>query len=84
MKTYQKNVIARGQSPPSNLFCWKQPYSLLFALFLLITVLVSNGCTEDIKEPAVAGIFYPSDPGELKKLLMDFYQKQRRLRLTES
>ncbi|MBE0426888.1 MAG: AmmeMemoRadiSam system protein B [Nitrospirae bacterium] len=80
MKTYQKNVIARGQSPRSNLFCWKQPYSLLFALFLLITVLVSNGCTEDIKEPAVAGIFYPSDPGELKKTVDGFLSKAEKVK----
>lgn len=35
----------------------------------------STGCADNIKEPAVSGIFYPSDPEELKKTISTFFSK---------
>ncbi|MEW6569867.1 MAG: AmmeMemoRadiSam system protein B [Nitrospirota bacterium] len=61
----------------------RYPVSLLFAFvifFFLITLPLSSGCTEDLKEPAVAGIFYPSDQGELKKTVQAFLSKAKRVK----
>ncbi len=43
-----------------------------FVAFCLLIIPFSIGCAEDIKEPSVAGTFYPSDTGELNKMIGDF------------
>ncbi|MEW6053772.1 MAG: AmmeMemoRadiSam system protein B [Nitrospirota bacterium] len=47
---------------------FSSPKTLMSLLFLCMLVLTpfSSGCTEQVKEPAVAGTFYPADSKELK------------------
>lgn len=47
------------------------------AIFLLITILTTSGCAETVKEPSVAGTFYPSDKKELKETLDTLLSKAK-------
>jgi AmmeMemoRadiSam system protein B/AmmeMemoRadiSam system protein A len=61
----------------------RNPVSLLFAFiifFYLVTIPLSSGCTENVKEPAVAGMFYPSDTNELKKTVDVFLSKVEKVK----
>jgi hypothetical protein len=56
-----------------NIFFWtKVPISLILTLFFLFTIPFSGGCSDNVKEPSVAGTYYPSDANELKKMIVDF------------
>ncbi len=51
---------------------------MLLTIFFLIACLVSNGCAENIKEPSVAGTFYPADKKELKESVETFLTKAQK------
>ncbi len=51
--------------------------NFIFFISLVVSLIIplSIGCAENIKEPSVAGIFYPSDPKELKETINTFFSK---------
>ena len=50
----------------------KRILSLALTVCFLTVVFLSAGCAESVKEPSVAGTFYPADKKELKEMLDDF------------
>jgi AmmeMemoRadiSam system protein B/AmmeMemoRadiSam system protein A len=69
----RRNVIARGHSPRSNLL--KQTCCFILTFCLLIIGLLSPGCAENVKDPAVAGTFYPADKKSLQNTVDTFLTK---------
>lgn len=56
-------------------------FIFLVGLVFSLIIPLSIGCAEDIKEPSVAGIFYPSDPEELKKTINTFFSKTTKVEI---
>ena len=54
-------------------------WTILLTLSFLLTCLVGTGCTDNIKEPSVAGTFYPADKKELKDTIDTFLSKVNRI-----
>ncbi|MBS1112337.1 MAG: hypothetical protein H6Q92_99 [Nitrospirae bacterium] len=54
-------------------------WTILLTLSFLLTCLVGTGCTDNIKEPSVAGTFYPADKKELKDTIDTFLSKANRI-----
>ena len=54
-------------------------WTILLTLSFLLTCLVGTGCTDNIKEPSVAGTFYPADKKELKDSIDTFLSKVNRI-----
>ena len=54
-------------------------WTILLTLSFLLTCLVGTGCTDNIKEPSVAGTFYPADKKELKDTIETFLSKVNRI-----
>jgi MEMO1 family protein len=52
--------------------------TFIFIAFCLLLVPHSAGCSENIKEPSVAGTFYPSDKDELAKTVDDLLSKAQK------
>jgi hypothetical protein len=50
---------------------------MCLAVCFLLTGLAGGGCTENIKEPSVAGTFYPADKKELKDTVGGFLSKAK-------
>ncbi len=42
---------------------------LALSFFLILSCLIANGCAQTVKEPSVAGTFYPSDKKELHDIV---------------
>ncbi len=53
---------------------------LCLTLSYLLSFLLTNGCAETVKEPSVAGTFYPSDKKELKETVDTFLSKAKIIR----
>lgn len=53
--------------------------TILLAICLLLTYLIANGCTETIKNPSVAGAFYPADKKELQETVDDFLAHAKKI-----
>ena len=54
-------------------------WTILLTLSFLLTCLVGTGCSDNIKEPSVAGTFYPADKKELKDTIDTFLSKVNRI-----
>jgi hypothetical protein len=50
---------------------------MFLAICLLVTFLAANGCAETVKEPSVAGTFYPSDKNELTETVESYLSKAK-------
>ncbi|MEW6214930.1 MAG: AmmeMemoRadiSam system protein B, partial [Nitrospirota bacterium] len=48
---------------------------LLLIIYFLLIGLLSPGCTENVKEPAVAGTFYPAQKDALREMVDEFLSK---------
>ncbi|MEW6002625.1 MAG: AmmeMemoRadiSam system protein B [Nitrospirota bacterium] len=69
------DLFTKGYGLWKNLISVRHKYfSILTTCFLLI-LLVSPACTEDIKEPSVAGTFYPADKDSLKETVEGFLSR---------
>jgi hypothetical protein len=55
------------------------PSTLLLTFWFLLTCLATSGCTENIKEPSVAGTFYPADKKELQVSIDSFFSKAKKI-----
>ena len=76
MKDYQTVIASPDiKSWRSNLIGLKSAVSLFLAFCLLVIGFLSPGCAENVKEPAVAGTFYPADKDSLKKSVEGFLSK---------
>lgn len=51
---------------------------LILITFCLLLIPYSAGCAENVKEPSVAGIFYPADSKELRKTVDNFLTNAER------
>jgi len=54
------------------------PGTLLLTIWFLLISLVTSGCTENIKEPSVAGTFYPADRKELQETVDTYLSKAKK------
>lgn len=52
-------------------------YTVFLTICFLVTCLVTSGCTETVKEPSVAGTFYPLDKNELKDTVEGYLSKAK-------
>jgi hypothetical protein len=52
-------------------------YSIFLSIVFLLTCLAATGCTETVKEPSVAGTFYPSDKKELQDDITIFLSRAK-------
>jgi len=75
VKSYLNAIAIPKVFGRSNLPGWRQGCSLLFTACFLMIGLVSTGCTENAKEPAAAGTFYPADKNALKESVEGFLSK---------
>lgn len=57
----------------------KPAIQFLLVFFFLLATPFSAGCSESVKEPAVAGTFYPSDKEELKETVEVFLSKAEKI-----
>jgi MEMO1 family protein len=55
----------------------RYPLTVCLTICFLLTGLAASGCAEDIKEPSVAGTFYPADKKELKETVDSFLAKSK-------
>jgi MEMO1 family protein len=51
--------------------------TIFLTIYFLLICLVSAGCTDNIKEPSVAGTFYPADKKELKETVDTFLSRAK-------
>jgi len=51
----------------------------LFTIFCLILILLPIGCKAEVKEPSVAGTFYPADTKELQNMVEEFLSKAEKI-----
>jgi len=58
-----------------NLICLRQSFCLLLTVCFLTIGFLSPGCAENVKEPSVAGTFYPADKKELKETVENFLSR---------
>lgn len=63
----------------SNLISFNPTLSLILTFFFLLISPLSVGCTENSKEPSVAGTFYPADAKELQKMVEEFLSKAEKI-----
>lgn len=78
MKDYHFVIASPNiKSGRSNLL--KQTCSLFLTFCLLIFGLLSQGCAEDVKNPSVAGTFYPADKEILQKSVEGFLSKAEKV-----
>ena len=54
-------------------------WTISLTICFLLTCLTTTGCTENVKEPSVAGTFYPSDRKELKDTVETFLSRAKNI-----
>ena len=62
--------------------------SELFRIFLAVALVLGNGCTnssqaQKIRQPAVAGTFYPADKNNLRQMIEGYLANTKALRINE-
>jgi len=57
----------------------KRSCTLFLTICFLLISLVTSGCTENIKEPSVAGTFYPADRKELQETVDTYLSKAKKI-----
>jgi AmmeMemoRadiSam system protein B/AmmeMemoRadiSam system protein A len=80
MKTSQDVIAIPKAFGRSNLISFNPTLSLILTLFSLLISPLSIGCSENIKEPSVAGTFYPADKKELKETIDNFLSKAEKVK----
>lgn len=73
----RRNVIASPdiKSGRSNLIGLKKACSFFLAICIVIIGFLSPGCAENVKDPVVAGTFYPADKKSLQDSVDGFLSK---------
>jgi len=75
-----RETIERGHVLEKiGLIMKKHTCTLLITICFLLISLVTSGCTENIKEPSVAGTFYPADKKELQETVTAFLSKAKKI-----